>query len=347
MAKELAECLKLYSNYAYFDGLKWELDKSSNFVSPEIIERKFLFEGSIPKSDLYVAEIVGKYSFVTADMVREELEMMHADPKNDMLVLPKAKIGDVKSILERLAKNGLVRTFKYNSVNGVMIRMYCPTAVGMNMCKKILYSEVKTEDLMVSVEPAEEAFRRLVASYMGFKMRKEMNMKFKPGKRIYFPKFGREYIYGKLEYGEGEDKKVIIIEPFYFHADDKIVNPERINNHNNKRIEVLNEYISKLKSHNENLDVKVAFIFEDKKGLMAAAMASLKLDMVRSGITSDLLEAFEAGEDCVIKSNDVVGMNNVCFTSEPILCHAENEELLIGLANVTNGKPAFKQKYQL
>lgn len=59
MAKELAECLKMYSNYAYFDGLKWELDKSSNFISPEIIERKFLFEGSIPKSDLYVAEIVG------------------------------------------------------------------------------------------------------------------------------------------------------------------------------------------------------------------------------------------------------------------------------------------------
>lgn len=347
---DVNECLSMYSNYAYFDGIKYNLDTMAIFKKYEEIEREFLIGNDIVKADLYLAEIVGRLSFSDAAMVLEELKMLKANPKYEKVILPPCKLENVKRGLKRLCRHGLARCFSYKAPAGIEIQMYCLSETGLHLVRKVIYSKLRTEETMLALEPAEEAFRRLVANYCGQVIRRRYQVAdIRPGTRVYIPKMGRKYIYGHYEYTSEEGKQnVLLVEPMYYHADEKIVTQERIAEHNAERINILNAYIEKLKSERENLEVKVIFIFEDKKGLLKITPLVINnLDIIISTATNDIKYALENGEPCTITATEMSGIDNVCFTSEPLLYNMPPGEEFLGINNVKDGKAEYRRKYQI
>lgn len=346
---DVSTCLSMVSNYAYYEDLEYGLDKIAIFKKYEDIEKEFLIGKDIVKADLYIAEIVGKLSFSTANMVLEELKLMKAHPQYEKVLMPACKMEIVKRALIRLCRNGIARCFSYKTKKGITVQMYCLSETGLHLVKKVLYSKLKTEETMLSLEPVEEAFRRLVSSYCVQLIRRRYKIsKINYGTRVYIPTQGRKYIYGQCEYMSEDGKRnILIVEPIYYKTNEQIVPKERVEEHNKERIEILNAYISYLKNDEPNLDVKVIFIFENKAGLQKSANLALSnLEIVTSTATNEVRYQMEAGLPCTYTEKEVYGIRNICFTSEPLLYNLEGNEFM-GVGSVEEGKIKYTMQYQI
>lgn len=329
----ITEALGKQSNYSYFEGLKWNLDRTSVIRPANEVEREFLIGADIVKSDLYLAEIVAKLSFADASMILEELALMKKNPKYKDVNLPQYKTDAVKRGLQRLAYNGLVRCFSYTAYDKKSkMQIYCISEVGLHLIKKVLYSNVRTEDTLLSLEPVEEAFRRLAASYCVQVLRKRYGITdvwF--GKKSYVPPNGRQYIYGQCEYRKDDRTHVLLIEPIYFRNDKSIVNPRRIESHAEFRMQVLDSYIDKMNEQRNNLDIEILFLVEDQAGLKKATTIALqKSRFIRNMLPNDLkdkLDDEENVEEINFSAFPSIG-EHVVFSSEPLLYYAKGEEFL-------------------
>lgn len=347
MEKKLSttQALGKRSNYAYYEGLQWNLDRTSMIRPADEVEREFLIGADIVKSDLYLAEIVGRLSFADASMILEELALMKKNPKYEGVILPGCSMDAVKRGMQRLAYNGLVRCFSYTTYDKKSkMQIYCISEVGLHLVKKVLYSAVKMEDTLLSMEPVEEAFRRLVASYCVQMLRKRYglpNVWF--GKKSYVPPNGRQYIYGQCEYRKDDRTHVVLIEPVYFCNEKSIVSSYRIERHAEFRMQVLDSYINRLNEQTKNLEIEILFLVEDKGGLKKTADIALrKSKFIRDMLSNDVKESIddEQNMDEIDLTKFPSFGKHVMFSSEPLLYYAEGEEF-IDLRKIKDGKPIF------
>ena len=212
--QEIKRCYNKKSNYAYYDDLEYKLDGGSNFRNIDRVEREFLIGRDIIKTDLFLAEIVAKFSFADIKMIYTELVRMHEDPAyKDVTLPPISSMDNVRRGLKRLLGYGLVRAFRFKareSNNSKEILIFCISETGLTLIQKQLYTSVRNLDIMNSLEPPEEAFRRLVGNYCGQKISRNYNAnKFLPGRKEYIRAMGsRHFVYSKLFF-ENDDKKTV------------------------------------------------------------------------------------------------------------------------------------------
>lgn len=341
---EAAQALGKRSNYAYFEGLQWNLDRASVIRPADEVEREFLIGTDIVKADLYLAEIVGRLSFADASMILEELSLMKKNPKYEGVNLPGCKMDTVKRGLQRLSYNGLVRCFSYTTHdNKSKMQIYCISEVGLHLVRKVLYSSVKMEDTMLALEPVEEAFRRLVASYCLQVMRRRYGLTdIWFAKKKYVPPNGRQIIYGQCEYRHEDRTHVILIEPVYFCNDKSIVNSHRIESHAEFRMKVLDSYIDKLNEARNNLDIEILFLVEDKEGLKKTVSIALrKCEFIRNMLPreiKDVIDNEQNTEEVDFKTIPALA-KHVMFSSEPLLYYSAGEEFLV-LRKLKEGNPS-------
>lgn len=347
MEKRLSttQALGKRSNYAYYEGLQWNLDRISVVRPAGEVEREFLIGTDIVKADLYLAEIVGRLSFADASMILEELALMKKNPKYKNVNLPGCKMDTIKRGLQRLAYNGLVRCFSYKTYDKKStMQIYCISEVGLHLVKKVLYSTVKMEDTLLSMEPVEEAFRRLVASYCVQVMRTRYGITdIWFGKKKYVPPNGRQYIYGQCEYRKDGRTHVLLIEPVYFCNDKSVVSSYRIESHAEFRMQVIDSYIDKLNAARNNLDIEILFLVEDKSGLKKTVDIALrKCKFIRNMLSDDVKDIIDDEKN--MNEVDFTKFpsfgKHVLFSSEPLLYYANGEEF-VDLRRLKDEKPSF------
>lgn len=348
---DLNTCVKLYSTYAYHEDVEYQIDSGSIFHTWESVEKEFLLGKNIPHSDLYAVEVVARLSFATTDMVASELKLMKKMPKYKTVQVSNLDQADVRNSLIRMCKAGLLRCFTYNAYTNskVKIAIYCASDIGVTIIKKRLYSNLKSKDTMLSLCPEEEAFRRLAANACVIALRDRYGYsKTLFNRQVYIPKLGLKRIYGKCESLDGDIIRIRIIEPLYFMADTARIPPERMEDANKERMHVLNEFIKNMlqKYPEENIDLKVIFLYENHEGLRKCTkMVVENLELVRSSFDAIIEEAVDNGESYTINKDNAPGIENIFFTSEPLLYHmGEEKQEFIKLSQVVNENGTIKTR---
>lgn len=344
MSKEkidLQTCMHYYSNYAYHENINYKIDTVSSFNTWGSVEREILLGSKIPQSDLYAVEAVAHLSFATIDMVVSELQDMKSMPKYKNVHFSNTSRDGVKRTLDRMSDAGLLRCFNFASRNNakVKILIYCSSDIGIELIIKRLYSKVKYKEVMPSLCPEEEAFRRLVSNACAIVLRERYDYsRIMFNRQVYIPKLGLNRIYGKCERQDGDITRIRIIEPIYFKANPLRVPLERVRDANENRFKVLNRFIETLKTNytEEYLDLKIIFVYEDYDNIRECVeMVVNNLEMIRNSFTSELEDAMSSNAPYSINKNSAPEIKNVCFTSEPLLYHmGEEKKEFLGISRV-------------
>lgn len=342
------EAMNVYSNFAYYDGMQYKLDKSSHFKKYEEVEQEFLLGIEIAKSDLYLAEIVGKLSFATVDLILYELRLLHSNKAYENVILTPAQLPNIRQGMKRLCNNGLARDLTYKSPKGINMHVFCLSDTGMQLIKKVLYSKLKNEDTMLAIEPVEEAFRRLTSNYCAQILKQRYGISISYGKKVYTRSWGKNYIYGKHEYVKNEQRTVILVEPIYFNTNKKHIPSGRLVEHNIEHLQFLDSYIEKLRSEDSGVRIKIIFVVEDKVGTMKAVKIALEnLRFLKDSVPNDIKYAIENNQGYTLTTDQPTELKNICVTTEPLLYNTEKGEEFLGISKVIDGKASFKANYNI
>lgn len=342
------DAMNVYSNFAYYDGMQYKLDKSSHFKTYEEVEREFLLGVEIAKSDLYLAEIVGKLSFATVEQILYELKLLQTNKAYEDVLLTQAKTPYVRQGMKRLCNNGLARDLTYKSKKGINMHVFCLSDTGMQLIKKVLYSKLKNEDTMLAIEPVEEAFRRLSSNYCAQVLKQRYGISISYGKKVYTRSCGKNYIYGKHEYEKNEQRTVILVEPIYFNANKKLIPAGRLVEHNIEHLEFLDSYIEKLRTEDASVRIKIIFVAEDKVSTLKAVKIALEnLRFLKDSLPNDIKYAIENNQSYTLTKDQSTELQNICVTTEPLLYNTEKGEEFLGISKVIDGKASFMANYNI